>query len=156
LRSALVVMQVAVCVILLVGAGLLTRALQRVQALDVGFRTAGLFLPNMICGARVIASNGARFQRRACGDGRIGNARVRSTDVTCAVTRRYSAHGGVAEGHVEQVICTTSSISRTYFDTLDIPITGGRTFSDGEDHDGSPVVIISEGLRARFWPASIR
>ncbi len=42
LRSALVVLQVSVCLVLLVGAGLLARGLQRAQSLDVGFRTAGV------------------------------------------------------------------------------------------------------------------
>ena len=31
-------------------------------------------------------------------------------------------------------------------------MTRGRTFSDAEDRDGSPVVVISEGLATRFWP----
>jgi putative ABC transport system permease protein len=43
-------------------------------------------------------------------------------------------------------------VSRTYFATLDIPFSSGRTFSAAEDRDGSPVVIISEGLATRFWP----
>lgn len=153
LRSALVVMQVAVCVILLVGAGLLTRALQRVQALDVGFRTAGVVFTEYD-----LRRQGYSVERARDFNDALAETAASATRGSVALTSHVPLHGGIRrtaawpEGHVEQVICTTSSISRTYFDTLDIPITGGRTFSDGEDHDGSPVVIISEGLAARFWP----
>jgi ABC-type antimicrobial peptide transport system permease subunit len=75
-----------------------------------------------------------------------------------ALTSHVPLHGGVRratvvpEGHAGQVTCTTSSVSRTYFETLDIRMTRGRTFSDAEDREGAPVIVISEGLATRFWP----
>jgi len=153
LRSALVVMQVAVCVVLLVGAGLLTRALQHVRALDVGFRTAGVVFTEYD-----LRRQGYTVERAREFNQMIAETAASAARGSVALTSHVPLHGGVRrtaawpEGHAEQVICTTTSVSRTYFDTLDISITRGRTFSDREDLDGSPVVIISEGLAARFWP----
>jgi predicted permease len=153
LRSALVVMQVAVCVILLVAAGLLTRALQHVQALDVGFRTAGVVFTEYD-----LRRQGYTVERAREFNAIIAETATSAAGGSAALTSHVPLHGGVRrtaawpEGHAEQVTCTTTSVSRTYFDTLDISITSGRTFSDREDRDGSPVVIISEGLAARFWP----
>ena len=153
LRSALVVLQVGVCVILLVGAGLLTRGLQQVQSLDVGFRTADVLFTEYDLRRQGYTVERAREFNRLLAERAISAARG-----PAALTSHVPLHGGVRrtavwpEGHAERVTCTTTSVSRTSFETLDIPITSGRTFSDAEDRDGSPVVIISEGLAARFWP----
>jgi predicted permease len=153
LRSALVVLQVGVCVILLVGAGLLTRGLQHVQSLHVGFRTADVLFTEYD-----LRRQGYTVERAREFNRRLAETAIPAARGPAALTSHIPLHGGVRrtavrpEGHAEQVTCTTTSVSRTYFETLDIPITSGRTFSDAEDQDGSPVVIISEGLAARFWP----
>jgi len=155
LRSALVVVQVAVCAILLVGAGLLTRGLQHVQALDVGFRTAGVLFTEYDLRRQGYSVERAREFNHALAETGASAARG-----PVALTSHVPLHGGVRrtaarpEGHAEQVICTTTSVSRSYFDALDISFTSGRTFTDREDGDGSPVVVVSEGLAARFWPGT--
>ncbi len=153
LRSALVVLQVAVCVILLVGAGLLTRGLQHVQSLDVGFRTSDVLFTEYD-----LRRSGYTAERAREFNSVMTATAASATGAPAALTSHVPLHGGVRraaawpEGHAEQITCTTTSVSRTYFETLDIAITRGRTFSVAEDRDGAPVVIISEGLAARFWP----
>ena len=153
LRSALVVLQVAVCVILLVGAGLLTRGLQRVQSLDVGFRTADVLYTEYD-----LRRQGYTVERAREFNRELASTAASAAGGPAALTSHVPLHGGVRraaawpEGHAEQITCTITSVSRWYFETLDIPITSGRAFSDVEDRDGAPAVMISEGLAARFWP----
>jgi putative ABC transport system permease protein len=153
LRSALVVLQVAVCVVLLVGAGLLTRGLQHVQSLDVGFRTADVLFTEYD-----LRRQGYTVERAREFNRELGATAASAAHGPVALTSHVPLHGGVRraaawpEGHAEQITCTTTAVSRTYFETLDIAITRGRTFSDVEDRGGAPAVIVSEGLAARFWP----
>ena len=153
LRSALVVLQVAVCAVLLVAAGLLTRGLQHVQSLDVGFRTADVLFTEYDLRRQGYTVERAREFNRELVATAASAARG-----PAALTSHVPLHGGVRrtaawpEGHAEQITCTTTSVSRNYFETLDIAITRGRTFSDVEERQGAPVVIVSEGLAARFWP----
>jgi putative ABC transport system permease protein len=153
LRSALVVVQVAVCVVLLVGAGLLSRGLQHVQSLDVGFRTSGVLFTEYDLRRQGYTVERAREFNRELAATAASAARG-----PAALTSHVPLHGGVRrtaawpEGHAELITCTTTSVSRNYFETLDIAITRGRTFSDVEDREGAPAVVVSEGLAARFWP----
>ncbi len=153
LRSALVVLQVAVCAVLLVGAGLLTRGLQHVQSLDVGFRTSDVLFTEYDLRRQGYTVDRAREFNREL----VATAASASRG-PAALTSHVPLHGGVRrtaawpEGHADQITCTTTSVSRNYFETLDIAITRGRTFSDVEERQGAPVVIVSEGLAARFWP----
>jgi hypothetical protein len=88
----------------------------------------------------------------------LADTATATTDGHVALTSHVPLHGGVRrtttrpEGHAEQVTCTTTFVSPTYFETLNIPVTRGRTFSQAEAHDGSPMAVISEGLATRFWP----
>jgi predicted permease len=153
LRSALVILQVAVCLVLLVGAGLLTRGLQRAQALDIGFRTSGVLYTEYDLRRHGYTVDRAREFNRGLVD-----TAAAVTGAPVALTSHVPLHGGVKratarpEGHAEPVTCTTTFISPSYFETLTIPVTRGRTFSRVEALDGSPVVVISEGLATRFWP----
>jgi predicted permease len=153
LRNALVVVQVAVSLILLVGAGLLARGLQRAESLDLGFRTSDVLFTEYD-----LRRQGYTVERAREFNHLLVDAAAAAASGPVALTSHVPLHGGVKrttawpEGHTEQVSCTITSISRSYFETLDIAVTRGRTFSAAEDQAGSPVVVISEGLAARFWP----
>lgn len=153
LRSVLVVVQVAVCLVLLVGAGLLARGLQHVQALDVGFRTAGVLYTEYD-----LRRHGYTVERARDFNHALLETAGAATDRPAALTSHVPLHGGVRratawpEGHAEQVTCTTTFVSPKYFETLNVPVTRGRTFSAAEAGGGAAAVIISEELAARFWP----
>jgi len=153
LRSALVILQVAVCLVLLVGAGLLARGLQHAQALDVGFRTTGVLYTEYDLRRHGYTADRAQEFNRGIADAAAAGGPV-------ALTSHVPLHGGVKraaawpEGHAEPVTSTTTFISPSYFDTLSIPVTRGRAFSRAEALDRSPVVVVSEGLATRFWPGS--
>jgi putative ABC transport system permease protein len=126
LRSALVVLQVAVCLVLLVGAGLLAHGLQHVQALDVGFRTQGVLFTEYN-----LRRNGYPVERARDFNRALLDAAGAAADGPVALTSHVPLHGGVRratawpEGHEEQLTCTTTFVSPSYFETLNIPVTRG-------------------------------
>ena len=155
LRHALVVIQIAVCLMLLVGAGLLARGLQRARSLDLGFDTAGVVFTKYD-----LHRHGYSADRAAAFNASLAETATGIEGVTAvALTSHVPLDGGVTrtsvwlEGHAARVVCTTTTVSGSYFDAVRIPVTRGRSFTPDESRQGAPVVIISEGLAARFWPS---
>jgi predicted permease len=154
LRQGLVIVQIAVCLVLLVGAGLLARGLQRARSLDLGFDAAGVVFTRYdlrrhgYTGARAADLN-ALLVETAAG--------VRGVTAV-ALTSHVPLDGGVkrttvsAGGSGARVWCTTTTVTAPYFDALKIPVIAGRAFGEDESRQGAPVAMISAGLAARFWP----
>jgi macrolide transport system ATP-binding/permease protein len=154
IRHALVIAQLAGCLVLLVDAGLLTRGLRNARALDLGFRADHVVYSEYdlrqlgYSRPRADAFNAALLDRAS---------RVPGV-ASLALTSHVPLHGGVrrtqvtfeAGGGRELAWSIYSTVTSTYFETLSIPIVEGRNFA-GEDAN-APVVIISEGLARRFWP----
>jgi macrolide transport system ATP-binding/permease protein len=161
LRDLMVGTQVAVCLVLLIAAGLLARTSQRALAVDLGFNYRGIvFLdvgfPPAAAPAKVAAVRGQLVQRLE------GLPEIRSV----AVASRLPLAGGLRTIAVALTAGalnergTPSSffnlVTPSYFDTLEIPIVRGRNFMapesrDGFDFNGSPV-IVSEATARRLWP----
>jgi putative ABC transport system permease protein len=154
MRQALVVLQVAGSLVLLMAAGLLARGLQTAEALNLGFTTRDVvyaeFNPRTqgYSAARAAAFNAALLDRLAAVPG-VARA---------AVTSHVPLHGGVRRittrladaAAADPVSVTATSVSRHYFDVLGVAFTAGRNF-DGSGGDRTAVVI-SEGLARRYWP----
>jgi len=159
MRAALVLAEIVGTVTLLVGCGLLTRALWRVESVDPGFKPDGVLtlrtaLPfNAYRGV----SSRAPFYDRVLAD-------VRSTPgvVSAAYTSWLpmvfgggifpATRAGEATDPRSAVLTSIRFVSRDYFATLGIPVTRGRDLSDG-DASGAPfVTVISESLARRLWP----
>ena len=150
LRHGLVVVQVAVSLILLFGAGLLTRALHSAETLDLGFAARGAVYGEYDLRAqRYSPSRAAVFQSTLA-------ERVRAAPGVSSVafTSHVPLHGGVrrivvSHGTADPASTIASTVSPEYFATLEIPFVSGRTFDPAAT---TPAVIISEGLARRFWP----
>ena len=156
LRHALVVIQIAVCLMLLVGAGLLARGLQRARALDLGFQTDGVVFTEYDLRRHAYTDAGAAEFNRSMAVFAAGLPGVHSV----ALTSHVPLTGGLThatvwlEGHDSRVTCLTTTSSPAYFDVLRVPVVAGRNFTSEEAAQGAPIVIISEGLAARFWPGA--
>jgi predicted permease len=156
LRSGLVVAEVAVALVLLVGAGLLIRSFQHLMAVDPGIDPHNLvtIATQMPGGATTPVLRTAVL--RAVRDRLEALPGV----VSVAAVSRLPFSGKnlgtlvFVEGHsvagqpladVEYRVATPS-----YFPTMRIPLRAGRLF---DDHDGaSPVVLIGETMARKFWP----
>jgi predicted permease len=156
--GALVAMQVAVAVVLLVGGALLFRSFSRLMGVDPGFRgdrtlTLATSLP--VAGYRTGADVRAFYTRLMDRLATIPGvaAAGASTDLPLSVRERRAfaienereamrdlPHGGANEWVVGQ-----------YFDALGIPLKRGRFFTSQDDSGAEPAVLINEALARLFW-----
>jgi predicted permease len=158
-RRALLVVQIALSVILLTGAGLLVRAFSAVQNIDIGFRgdrhlTFRLALP----GSRyenteqVVAADAALRERLAAIPGATGVGAISHVPfddlpnwgLTYAIdVAEKPAGGGTPRAN-------TRAITPGLFEALGVRLLEGRFFR--EDEQGSLVVIVDDLLAKRLWP----
>ena len=159
LREALVTLQIAVCLVLLVMAGLLARNLLVTNRIEPGFSTEGV--------ASVTIALGLSGYDHDEADGFFERARerVRALPGVRAVARASRAplsinfsRSGIESADAPapdppSLPVETVAVGEAYFDALGVPILEGRPFDDAIDTAGSPrVAIVNEALARRFWP----
>jgi predicted permease len=154
LRNLLVGGQVAVSMLLLTSAGLLTRGLARSQAADPGFETRQVFLLFADFGddpAKATASNLRLIDRLATlpelNNIAYGSGPMMGTWTPPIVVKQSAALEGAMHDRT-----LASYASETYFNTLGITLHRGRDFTRQEAATGAHVSVISESTARRFWP----
>jgi len=178
-RSALVVAELSLAVVLLVGAGLMIRSVRNLSALNPGFDPDSLLTlhvsiprapaPAASAGANVRA--GASVADRSAAPpvpvvfGRALLERLRAVPGAAAVALGsdvpldgnaaasfYSAEGQAPTTAENAPRAYVHRVSPEFFDTLRVPFVHGRTFTEAEALPSPSVVIVSERMAARFWP----
>jgi predicted permease len=158
LRGALVVLQVALSLTLLIGAGLLVRNVRR-QTGDLGFdptRTLALLpVPSEVNGASL-----AEWQRFVSdveaklagvpGVAAVGRANFEILRTNLQVAS--IAPGDDLPAAADSQKTPFAVISPTYLATLGVPLLRGRTFTPAETAAAAPVVLVSDSLARRLWP----
>jgi predicted permease len=158
-RSALVIAEVMASVVLLISAGLLMRALLRIQNVDPGFKTERvLTLRTALAGSRYdTAARRSLFYANVLAGVRAIPG-VASAAYTTAVP--IALQGGVwsviPEGQaVTRGRAQTASsryVTPGYFESLGIPIRRGRDVSDIDERGQQRVAVVSESFAKRYWP----
>ena len=162
LRSAFLVAQVALSVLLLIAAGLFVRSLRHARSIDPGFDAADILTASVD-----LETHGYSESR--------GRALIQS------LTRRLEAAPGIAAVNIADIVPVTLSNSTTFllrdadappapgqrpptppiytnavapghFRTLRIPMLAGRDFSDLDDAAAPRVAVVNETLARTFWP----
>ena len=164
LRSGFVVVQIAVCMSLLVGAGLLVRNLQRVRTIDTGMTTKNVF--SVAIGVSAMSASGTKKQD-AAREGELRrqlSERLRATPGVVAVSEAHQQPLSGGMGNTLVILPNQQNdhplearfnfVSPEYFDTLTIPLLRGRRFTAQEVNAGTPVIVISEATARRYWPAA--
>jgi predicted permease len=157
MRSALVVTEVAMAVVLLVGAGLLLRTFSRLVRVDLGFQpaetiTMGLFLGSRPPEARIALVDQILERVEA-----LPGVKAASTIQFLPLTGMNCGTGfwleGQARGDASHALTTECSlVSRGYFAAMGIPILEGRPF-DRRDRIGGPrVLIVNQSFARRYLP----
>ena len=158
-RSILVVGQVALSIILLIGASLLIESLGRLYRVDMGFQSASLLTLN-------ISLSPARYdteQRRATFYEQLVQRieslpGVRSATVTLTAPMdgffgtTVQATGRPPVQLNQRPIAIIQNISPEYFRTMGIALKRGRPFTSQDSVSAAPIVIINESLARLFWP----
>jgi predicted permease len=160
LRGLLVAGQIALCISLLAGAGLLARSLWAMASSPLGFDPDDVLAVAVQLPPRDYATTEARVQFLERFEERLrtlpGVTSVASTGEL--PTRVMNRNGILLEG------TTPSSsdampfihyvgVSSGYFETARIPLLSGRTFGPEDRVDRPPTLVISNGMARRFWPA---
>ncbi len=159
LRSALVVAQVTVSVVLLVAAALLTRGAVTAARADIGFRPEGLALATIDLGMhRYTPDRGTAFYREA-----LDRVHAIAGVSSAAIVERLPFSPNIQNRNVfidgktypvdsRGETLDATSVSAGYFRTLGVPVVQGRDF-DSRDTVGSPnVVIVNEAMARKYWP----
>jgi predicted permease len=157
-RDVLIAAQIAVCLVLLVGAGLLGRGVLLASHVDPGFETKRIFMM-YIPGA---ALGRTQIQR----DTRMAEVfrRLREVPQLTAVSlSRVSPMLGHSTANFEPIASPLNmlspesralynTVSPGYFELLGIPLLSGRAFTQQEVDRDAPVTVISEATARRYWP----
>lgn len=157
LRGMLVALQLALCVSLLVGTGLLARSLMAMGSAPLGFEPERVLTGTIALPARDYASPESRFGFRRELEARVralpGVESVASaTSIPTAVRQRMGVTPEGTMSTVAQPFVLSALVSDDYFRTLGIPLRRGRTFGNQEGPTTPPTVVISEAMSRRFWP----
>jgi putative ABC transport system permease protein len=160
LRSVLVTAEVAISLVLLIGAGLLINSFLRLRNVDPGFRADNLLTMKIV----LPESKYEEMERRSAFYTDLiqrvqSLAGVRSAAVTTNLPlyRHGNSIGIGIEGQPapppgQERIIVTRIVSPGYFNTMGIPLVRGRQLSE-QDTDTTPnVVVISETMARRYWP----
>ncbi|HXW17126.1 MAG TPA: ABC transporter permease [Candidatus Acidoferrales bacterium] len=158
-RSALVIAEVSVSVVLLVSSGLLIRALWKVQATDPGFRTK-----NMLTLATVLpfpkyekTSDRAQFYDKVLMEVR-GLPGVTDAGYISGIPFEWGGgiwpvqFNGSDDRRVEGNVASMRYITPGFFSTMGIVIRSGRGISDADTNDRQYVAVVSESFVRRYWP----
>ncbi|MGE3277947.1 MAG: ADOP family duplicated permease [Vicinamibacterales bacterium] len=159
MRQGLVVSEVALALMLLVGAGLLIRSLGSLRAVDPGFDpkgvlTASLSLPSAKYGS--LADKNQFFdrvrQRVGVLPGVESVAIVDSPPFTGGSTQFVYPEEWPATQDSELPTVAARSVSPGYFRAARIPLIAGRDFTEADGAEASKVIVVSARTAERFWP----
>lgn len=159
LRSTLVVAQVALSFVLLIGAGLFVRSLQKAQHIEPGFYTgaAALAWPMPELSGYETPEEQRDLVRRA-EERLLAHPAVERVALADRLplgagiqTRGYDLPeraSGRPDGRTD---VDNASVSVSYFETMEVPILRGRGFT-ADDEDGEAVAVVSQAFVDRFYP----
>jgi putative ABC transport system permease protein len=160
LRSALVVGQLALAVVLLHGAGLLLHSFVRLTSVDPGFRTGEVvsFPLSLPTATYNTSERGQGFfndffagVRQHPGVISIGAISRLPIGMPGGFRSRFRVEGGkVVE--TEETSIGARIVTPEYFDTIGVPVRRGRGINARDAAGNLPVVLINEAAAARFFP----
>jgi len=158
-RSILVVTEMALALVLLVGAALLIRTFSVLRTVNPGFNAHNVLTMQM-------SLSGGRFENTAASNQVVREAERRiaglpgaeAIAVSCCVPLQggldlpFTIAGrapteGPYNGDVQW-----RDVSPKYFAVFQIPLIRGRAFTDADDAGSSHVVVINEAMAKKFWP----
>jgi len=158
-RGVLVVSEIALSLMLLVGAGLLLRSLLRLQRVDAGFRGA----PERILALTISPANGryadeptgiAFYARLLDRVRQLPGIEAASLSDGLPPDQEADADSFVIQGAQPPAegnpVVTVDTVSPGYFRAMGIPVLRGRDFTEHDGAESPPVAMVSEAFARRF------
>jgi putative ABC transport system permease protein len=160
-RSALVVSEISLALVLLIGSGLLVRAFWKIQAVDPGFRADHLLTAR-------ISPNGPAFNDQ----GHVRqfwaevSAKLKNTPGLVSATmasglppqRQENDNTTLIEGYAKdstglgQVVAYYQTVGENFFETIGAKLLAGRYFDRRDGFGAAPVVMVNQAMANAFWP----
>jgi putative ABC transport system permease protein len=162
IRHALIVTQIALALLLLVGAGLLVRSYRELQRIEPGFDPEGVLTFEL-------QLPGARYPGRADAAEAIERLRLRiealpgvesAGTIACLPLRSCTWANRNAIAREDAPVppgrlppsARVNTTSPGYFRAMGIPLVAGRTFEAADHRDSTGAVVIDEAIAEQFWP----
>ena len=157
-RQALIVAEIAFALIILGGAVSFVRGLQRITAVDPGWRVDGVLAARLNLppvGPAYTTPEARRvffetLRARVAEIPGVTNAAVSSSSVP-TVTFGASTTFAV-EGRTEPVLAYNERVTPDYFATLQLPLRRGRLLTADDRFGRTPVMVINEAMARALWP----
>jgi putative ABC transport system permease protein len=158
-RDGLVVAQVSLALVLLGGAGLLVRSLQRLSGVSPGFDLSHLTTmaidlpqPTYADGARQTAFY-AQLADRVRGFAGVSDFGAISLIplVPQGAATRFSIVGRPPQRPGEWTSADIRIVDPGYFATMRIPTIAGRTFTAADRADAPPVIVVNQKMARQYW-----
>ena len=158
IRQLLVVTEVALAVVLLIGAGLLVRTFSTLSRVDLGFQPDGTVTMGMFLGVRPPEARIAALDRILDRVEQVPGVKAAGTiqflplrSAACGTGFWFEEHAAAGDpARTQPTEC--SLISRGYFAAMGIPVLQGRPF-DRRDTPGSPrVLVVNQSFARRYFP----
>src|SRR5579862_334000 len=160
LRSLLVAGEVAMALVLLVGAGLFLKSLARIQQVVPGFDPHGV-----ITAALTLPDSQYKEEQKQIEFYRAITERLASlpgvTSAAATYPLPFSGSGGSSSFSIEGrpegpgdpgPHSDLQAVTPAYFSTMRVPVREGRTFTEQDREGVDPVVVIDENLAGQYWP----
>jgi predicted permease len=155
MQQLLVIAQTSVAVVLLIGAGLFVRSLQRELQVPPGFAAEGALRVRVAMPQQLAAADRLRLSERMHQElGAIPS--VRAVAIGSDVPLGGSSNAAfiyVPDLH-QRYRYYRHSVMPDFFSALRIPLADGRAFSVDDRATSPPVVILNESTARRFWPGA--
>jgi predicted permease len=150
--NALVVFQTAVCMVAMMGAGLLVNTVIRLQSVDLGIQPANALQMHLTAPAgNAVGFFGEVLDRvqalpgvRAAG---IGNILLPNA----GVFKKSFRLPGMTPGSY-RLEASSTTVSAGYFNAIGTSLLQGRVFETSDPVNAKPVVLVSESLARKYWP----
>jgi putative ABC transport system permease protein len=158
-RKGLLVAEVALALVLLIGAGLTLRTLYQLTRVDLGFNAENLLTVQFSLPGRTYNIERRLAFFREC------KARIEALPGVSSAAfamslpnagwnwgNTFIAADGPAAPPSEPHWATFTPVSANYFGTMGVRLLKGRVFSEAEMADSPPVTVINESLARSLWP----
>jgi putative ABC transport system permease protein len=160
LRNALVVAELALAVVVLIGAGLLMRSFVRLRSVDPGFQPAGLLTVRVpLAGGRNAAPDRRMAFFRQLTDRIATLPGVRAVGAVNALPltglgmgSTFAVDGRLVPGAEQRPQALLRSATPPYFAAMGIPLLAGRALADSDAALSSTVIAVNQTLARRFFP----
>lgn len=158
LRNALVTAQVAVSLVLLVGASLFLRSLQHAATVDPGFDPENVVVASFDLATQGYTEAQSRAfyielsERAAALPGARGVTLARNVPLSGDGGRRGIGVEGYVPQPGEDMEFHFNVIGPEYFEVMRVPLARGRGFSETDREDAPQVAVVNETFARRFWP----